>query len=466
MGLTEVMAFWWRERVRIASLALGGLAAAGALVLAAYVLRPARQETTLNARMLFEGVDRGQYPNGNRFAPADLVATPVLQEVFRRNGMDRFVEFEDFKDSFAVTNVNPATERLRREYQARVQDRRLTPPDRQKIENEFETRLKSLQNGEYTLVLDAKGTFRRWPKTLAGKILDDVLNAWAEQSRARGLFRFDLNIYSENILGEIDPDTDDYPLVLDRLRVLIDRVLRNLQQLSAIPGSRLLRVGDRNISLGEIEVLLQDDLEYRLSMIEAPVYTAGLSRDQMMSTAYIREQLFRLQRETQNAQSQIAGVQQALATYSASRAGGLPGVSEGAAQTSAPGESFLDQVLDLSTQGADIGFRQDLVRDLLRLNREIASLADERQIYERMQSELAAKGRKVEAARSEMEPWVQEQIRNLLAGLRRTLGYVRLLHEEISEKNLQPSMVYTTAEPLRQRSLSTVSLRTVVLGAG
>lgn len=464
----EVLSLWWRERVSLLRWAIAGLVATAVVLLGILTFGPNRQETTLTFRLIFDGIDKGQYPNGTRFAPAHLVATPVLQEVYRRNGLAQFIEFEDFKDAFAVTAVNPATERLRREYQARVQDRRLASVDRKKLEDEYATRVQVLQRGEYTLVLNIGGTFQRWPETLAGKVMDDVLGVWVEQSRGRGLLRFDLNIFSENILNELNPALDDYPMLLDRMRVVIERVRKNLQELAATEGARLLRVEARRVSLGELDVQLQDAVKYRLSMIEAPVYTLGLFKERELTSSYITEQLFRLQREAQSTKSQIAAVHQSLAGYNASRAGGGAMPSEGNPSMQQSSGSFLDQMMDLSAQGTNVTFRQDLVWRLLKLDRELAELADERQVYEKMQQALNADGRKVELDRKEVEPWVQQQIAGMIEGLRQTLGVVRLLHAEIAQRNLQPSMVYSVPDPLEQRLISSLGFAklVVVLGFG
>lgn len=459
-GLGQVLNIWWRQRVWLALLALAGAAVVALLAAVVLAIRPARQETTLVFRLLFDGLDRGQYPTGRQFTPSDIVTTKVLQEVYRRNALERFIKFEDFKDALAVTARNPAIDRLRREYQGKLQDRRLTPADRQKIEEEYELQARSQLGGQYTLVLDVPGSLARWPETLAGKVLDDTLAAWAEQSRDQGVFKFDLNTFSENILAEINPDTDDYPVLLDRLRVVIERVRQNLTELARVPGARLVRVGERQVSLGELEAGLNDDVKYRLSMVEAPVYTMNFSRNQTLSGAYIREQLFRLQRETQSVRSQIAATQDGLADYSASRSGATPG-NEGNAG-GAVGDSFIDRMLDLSTRGSDVAFRQELVNEMVRLGTREADLEDERSIYEKMQKAFGQNSDAARERRAEFEPWVQEQIRDMMAKLRRTLEEVALLHREISERNLQASMVYAVPDPVQQETVSRLSLGLVL----
>src|SRR5271157_3369584 len=94
LNLSEILNTWWRSRARIVLLALTGLVAAAAVLLAVYVLRPSYQEARLTFRLLFAGVEKGQYPDGTAFSPADLVATPVLAAVYERNGLARYLTFD------------------------------------------------------------------------------------------------------------------------------------------------------------------------------------------------------------------------------------------------------------------------------------------------------------------------------------------------------------------------------------
>lgn len=470
-GLADILSALWLDRVRILLLAGAGGVIAAAILVAVYLLRPTYQEASMTVRPLFEGAARGQYPSGEVFTPSDLVSNPVLEEVYRRNRLETHIDFVDFKEAFAVTDQTPALERLRREFRGQLEDRRLTPADRSRLEESYAARQRSLQNGEFTLVAELGGRFSSWPPTMVGKVMEDILGVWAERSRARGVFKFEFNIFSENILTELTAGEDDYLILLDRLRVTVGRILTNLNRLESIPGAYLVRVGETQVSLGEIQAVLEDDLKYRLSMIEAPVHALGFYRNLTMSQAYVREQIFRLDREKQSMASRMLALNDALATYSASRLGGArseAGTSGGVsiASSGAAGESFLDRVMDLSTQGADINFRQELVRQSLDLNNRLADLASERAIYERMQGSLQDGSARAGMDRDEMQAWVADQVKVMLAGLQDIIGQVRLLHEEISQRQLQPSTIYTTVEPLYLDRVSTVGMRNAVLLIG
>lgn len=482
IDLFAVFDGWRRQRGRIFLLASAGAVAAAVVVVAVYVLRPARQETSLTFRLLFPGVEKGQYPNGAAFIPTDIVATPVLEEVYRRDELARFLRFDQFKDALAVFDDNPALNRLRREYQDRLSARTLTTAERDKLENAYESKLKALQNGEFTLVARLEGRLESWPPPLSGKVLEDALTVWAEQSRSRGVFHFDVSTFSDNILPR-PPFMEDYPILLDRLRVALNRILNNLRQLSAVPGAGLIRAGDRDVSIGELQVALEDDLHFKLGMIEAPVYAMGFFRNPLLTNTYIREQMFRLQLASDEARNRADAIKDALTRYAASRpgsaraSGNATSIGGSNATTATNGtispqisDSFLDQVVELSNQGADVSFRQDLSRKLIDADGELAGIESERQIYERIlqglgESEAARPALNAED-RGQWQNRVDDQITAMLAGLKRNLKDLNALNQEIAQQSLQPSLIYTVVEPLRQERVSPVSMRTVVLAIG
>ncbi|HWW62355.1 MAG TPA: hypothetical protein VN181_13365, partial [Thermoanaerobaculia bacterium] len=116
--------------------------AVGYVLLAAliYLLSDGDRVTKLPFRLDFQGSTEGQYPNGLKFSPADIVSPPVLRKVFDENQLSRFVPFEDFSRSFVVLESNRAYELLALEYQARLSDPKLSPVDRERIEKEFESK--------------------------------------------------------------------------------------------------------------------------------------------------------------------------------------------------------------------------------------------------------------------------------------------------------------------------------------
>jgi len=433
-----------------------------------YPLRPSTQQTTVVFRLLFKGAELGLYPNGMPFTPSDVVATPVLEEVYRRDQLEKFAKFDDFKTAFAVININPAIDKLRREFDGELDDKKLTPVERQKVETEYDNRMKALQTGEFTLVFQQNGALSSWPATLAGKVIEDILSVYAEQSQARGVYKFDLSIYSPNILDDIASSGSDYTVLLDRLRLAIERILGNLDLLSATPGARLVRVGDKQVSLGEIYAGLQDNLAFELREITSIIYSFGLFREPVFTEAYLKEQLFRLELDRKELLARNDGMQQVLENYSAGRAGVIGGgaSSAGAGTPTTAGlmpqlsDGFLDRIIAMSGQGADTLFRQDISRQIIDNEKKMYELESNRQIYQRSLDALL-KGPPAAANGEDVKKVVDERVAALIARLRVAMQNVQLLHAELSNRNLQPSLVYTIVVPLQQERVSPLSMRSL-----
>lgn len=461
IDLGALFATWWRQRVKIVLLALAGVTAITALMAVIYSMRPVQQQSTLVFRLLFKGAERGLYPNEMQFTANDIVATPVLEEVFRRNQLEKFGHFDQFKSSFVVINRNPAIERLQREYSTKI-DAKLAPVDRQKTESEFESRMRAVQNAEYTLVLQREGALSRWPATLAAKILEDILAIWAEQSRSRGVFKFNLNIYSENLLNETIGANDDYMLILDRMRLVINRIVKNMDELNQTPGAQLVRVGEHQFSLNELQAELVDKLSFDFTELSAIIYNYGLFRVPQVTEAYLNEQLFRLDLKRRELTSRNEGLQRVMSNYTngqttaAKPVVGSTGPSVSSGLIPQLSDGFLDRIIELSGQSSDIAFRQDISNKIITNDGLLFEHDGERQIYQR--SLDALKKSKTETANPEIAKHVNDRLNEMVVRLRSTLKSVSMLHEELSKRNLQPSQVYSVVIPLMQESVSTLSM--------
>jgi hypothetical protein len=450
-SLRELLASVWQRRGWI----LCRLVVAGLLVVAivgsVYFFRPSQRQAELAFRLTFTGLEQGSYPNKTRFSPADIVSLPVLEEVYNRRQLKEQVTFADFRDSFAVLGHNPALTNLRLEYRPRLAQTGLTQVERIKLEDDYEARIAALRGGEFVLVLkpNAPGQLRWVSRELA----EEVLKVWLEQAREQGAFRFDLDVYSRNILADLGAYRDDYLVTIDRMRVTITRVLANIERLDTVHGAALVRAGPRNISIDELQARLRDDLKYKLSLIEGPIYGLGLFRSRNLAEDYIGRQLFRLGQETAALRIRSTAMDRALADYAANwvtatagTAGAVPGTGAATAFMPQISESFLNRMLDLPTQRSDVAFRQNLARQALALGEQMAELGNETQVYENMRRQLNGSTPELETKREPMQAWVDRQLAAMTENLGLALDDIQALYGEVSRRSLEPPNVYAITE--------------------
>src|SRR5689334_9419514 len=71
---------------RVLALAVAAAVALCIVVLLILMLvLPTERTASIQVRLLFDGAAESRYPNGTPFSPAEIVATPVLSEVYRIN---------------------------------------------------------------------------------------------------------------------------------------------------------------------------------------------------------------------------------------------------------------------------------------------------------------------------------------------------------------------------------------------
>jgi hypothetical protein len=221
---------------------------------AAYHLRPVQQAASLEFKLRFTGVDSYVYPNGLRFSPADLWATPILEEVYRRHQLEGRIAFEDFLHAFAIVPHNPALNEFRREFRGRLEDSGLNQVQRIRLEDDYALRIRALRTAAFTMVARLPDG---WPRDLAPALLEDVLAAWARRAREQSFFRFDFDIYSANITAGTKRYRDDYLALMDRFRITIDSIRDNLGVLEGVPGAMLVRAGPKQMTIAEMQAIVR-----------------------------------------------------------------------------------------------------------------------------------------------------------------------------------------------------------------
>jgi hypothetical protein len=457
LPIGAIIDVWWRKRASLAVLALAGALLAFLLAAGLYLGRPVSRPATLNFRLQFKGVEQGKYPNGDRFAPSDILATAVLDQVYAQDELARFIKFDDFKTGLAVMANNPALNALRRDYEDRLAARTITAADRQKLENEYQEKAAALQNTEFTISIDFGSRFRAWPATLAAKILPDIIDAWLELSRARGVFRFNASVFSENILPANTTDSS-YLIYVDELRETIKRVQGNIDDLLEFPGARQMRGGAKLTSLAELRAQLDDVVKYRIGTVESVLMLFGFHQNKDLEVAYLRDQIFHSQLATEELSAQAKTIADVQGSYLAARSTTRPQGSAAGESDSALGmrngtmitqlsDSFLDRMMSLSEKSSDVAFRQRLADRSIDIGNKIATIETSRTLFDRQLASLSGETDATPNA-AEIKQWIDLQLDGTLAQLKSTLADLQVFQQELSQRNLDPGTAYQLMGPM------------------
>jgi hypothetical protein len=345
------------------------------VALGIYLFSPSAQITALPFRLEFDGATRGEYPNSTKFSTAEIVSTPVLLKVFNDNKLERYTTFADFSRSIFVLESNFIAEALASDYQARMADPRITPVDRDRIQREYEQKRASLSKNEYSINYLRPARNGALPEPLVRKTLSEILRGWASFAvNEQRVLSYRQTVLSPDIVAPTSIDQE--PLAATHvLRTKTMRLLDNLRSMNELPGADLARSKRNGLSLADVAVRLEEIVRFRLE----PLLPTVTSINPAGARRFLQLQLSYDQRQLAAQTDRVKSIREALDLYTRTqRQPDSPGATRDARTGQVPPEvsptgetvvltdTFLDRLTALTTNAADLAYRQrlaDLYRD-------------------------------------------------------------------------------------------------------
>ncbi|HSP16268.1 MAG TPA: hypothetical protein VLV78_16085 [Thermoanaerobaculia bacterium] len=343
-----------------------------------YLTAPAQRVTSQRFRLDFERASEGRYPNGARFSIADVVGTPILQRAFRANHLSGTMGFAELTQSVFILESNAASELLAAEFQSKLADPRLTPVDRERIQNEYELKRQSISKNEYSINLVRRDGLHAIPEPIVRKVLLDILDGWADFAvNQQQVLSYRISVLSPDILKPNAIELSDPIAAIEVLRGKTNRVIQNIKEIEGLPSGNLVRTPSDRISLPEVRLRLEEIIRFRLEPLVTRVKASGLITDPGATTRFIETQLAYDQRQLQSKLTEADTTRQAIALYEqrtvaegprAERASSA--TAERRAESGAGGnetvmpqlsDTFLDRLLALTDRAAEARYRQKLV---------------------------------------------------------------------------------------------------------
>ena len=363
------------------------LTLAGLVSLASfYLLLPAERTGVVGVRLLFDGADRGRYPNGTRFSAEDIISQPVLRELYASSEVARRAPFPDFASSFFVARSSRDLELVHRAYRARLADTSLSPVDRTRLEEEYRTRL-AAAGGEPELLVGFRqaSSGPHFTDEEIRNLLDGALRVWvASADRIQGVFRYDIDVPGPSTFDASALPDLELLVGLDGLRWALERQLESLDEMASVPGALGTVIGEERVSSDELRGAITDLLQLRVRPALALGVSGGMAQDTGDVAAYFEMRSAETARRRRSLASRIDGMRRTLADYSTplgSSAGSAPAPRESTTLMPQMNDAFLDRLFALAGSANDVKFRQDLTESLMRLDTSLARLVREEAYY-------------------------------------------------------------------------------------
>ena len=440
----------YRRVIATVTLAIGAIFLLGALGLV--LLSPSERISSIKFRLLFDGAAENKYPNDSPFSPAEIVAAPVIAEVFKANELQRFGKFEDFKEALFVQQSNPVLDWLAYEFQARLADSKLTPLDRARIEEEFRTKRESLVDPSFAISLRRSERFKVLPRELAQKVLNDTLTTWAEQAEHRkGVMKYQVPVLSSKVLSRDTVEDNDYLVAADQLRARAVRIIATIDELEKVPGALTVRTTKDDISLPEIRAKLEDVMRFDLEPLLGIIRSEGITKNARLVSLYASNMVFQLQLDKQEGESRARALQASLRDYVSQTASqGVAATSGGATGggggLDTPGlmpqlsESFLDRLEKMSalSQKGEMEYRRKLTDQVIKETRQIATVEKELAYYEALLKTVQGIGSRP-AGSPELVALITRRSLKAFEAIEKATSQLSSLYLEISARNLNPA---------------------------
>lgn len=306
----------WLE-VGLGILLVLGVGLLGAL----WIVLPQQSRATMDISFLFPEASSGYYPNKLPFHPDDLLENVLLRKNFQINQVDRWMIYDDFKSSFSMRQSGQELLALGREFQAKLDDRKLTSAERQKLEEEFRRQLTKIPNTTYQIIWNQTGRSAQLiPTAEIEKILADIPRLWAQEFVEQKKVLVNSTQVPGKMVASSNLDESSFLLteLTDRIRVLVV----GINEIKKLPGIYLASLPNgRNIADLDLKCLAL--LEGKLPKIRTQLLQSKETEVNLKSleSAFVVQ----LQARRDRAQISTLNVQSALATfqdYLAGRAGG------------------------------------------------------------------------------------------------------------------------------------------------
>jgi hypothetical protein len=440
----------------------------GATVL--YLLAPGQVVTTQRFRLAFEGAAEGKFPNQSRFGTADITSGPILRRVYDQNQLAQFVDYGVFSRSVYILAANRELESLEAEFHARLSDPKLSPIDRDRIQQEFEMKKRSITNNEYAINYGRSLGVRSIPEPIVRKALRDILDTWADFAvNQQHVLEYQIAVLSPSVVANDGYDRGNIIETLQILRSRARRVLSNIVLMAGLPGGQQVRSPKDSISLEELRIRVEELVRFRLEPLVITASASGLIDNRPLAVAFMEDQLAYDQREL-NAQKRNADVRrEALAVYEQRQSEPPPVKAQETKNAAAPpageavmpqlSDSFLERLVALSGRSADVVYRQHLVDEYKKAATDLVPLQQAVEYDQQVLQAVRGGGPASVANRAD----VQAQIEAVRSELSTRIRQMNDLYLAISHNMTPSTQLFGATDPPSSRSMHAIDLTRLAL---
>ncbi|HRL93825.1 MAG TPA: hypothetical protein PK873_09695 [Pseudomonas sp.] len=437
IDLGDLMLRIWATRVYVVKAVLAVLALFTLYIGVSYMLSEKTVRYSQVFDLAFEGLRKGEFPNGSAFMLSDITSPTVLNRVYRQNNLEAHgLKIDDFRRGVTIQPYAPDYALIRSKYEARLTDKKLTPTDIAELQKQMANELEAAQSGSLiiTLILPEQ---RSLTSDLAQKILLDIPSSWADRAiNEQGVLKPNVPVYSERIFDKKRFENLDYLLGMDLILNSIKLVRSNITSLKGQPNASTLVDDESGFTLVDLDKAIQDVADYDIRQIIDPIKELGISRNPEVVKLYYTRRLADLEQEQKLWKDRAEVIRRVLAGYSSDK-GSSPTAVSGNQNNMVPqlGDAFLDRLLEVSRQGSDLEFRQKLTQEVLKYENQSIDLEQQIAEIKRVLATMSNGQGTDQKLRDVYVKTVEEQLPSVLDNLREYTRVMGRMYEKQGKQN-------------------------------
>lgn len=381
----------------------------------------------------FEGLSKGEFPNGSAFQMSDITSNAVLNRVYEQNNLQKYdLQLDEFRRAVSITPYAPNAEFIRAKYRERLAAKGLSAADAANLETEMARELDAARSSSILISLTLPEQ-QALPNNIAEKVLLDISSVWADRAiNEIGVLKPAISVYSDRIFNNVRFENLDYLLGINLVLESIDLVRKNIADLQKQPNANTLVDDVSGFTLADLDKAIRDIAEYDIRQIIDPIDELGITRNEDVVRLHYTRMLSELERDKAMWLERSESIRTVLKSYSENARGENEVSGSGAQNNMVPqlGDAFLDRLLEVSRQGSDLEFRQKLTLEMLELENKAIDVEQRIQTIRRTLTTLNNEKERTGEFRTAYIKTVEEQLPVVLEQLREYTRTMNRIYEK------------------------------------
>jgi len=432
IDLGELIKKIWATR---ATVVLAVLVVAGvyiAFIAFSYTSKAGYVRYSQSFDLTFEGLDKGEFPNGTPFVMSEIVSPVVLNAVYREYNLEsQGLKLDDFRRAISIEPYSPETPFIKQRYERQLGSN-LSAAETAELQANMQQALEQAQQGSVRIAL----TFEKnaLPAALAQQVLLDIAQTWAERAiKNQGVLELNIPLYTAKIFDEARFNNLDYLIGIELLLENIGLVESNIEALKAQPAAANVVDAETGFNLEDLLKTIQDVKQYDLRQLMDPVKELGLTRHREVVELYSNRQLseLTLDKSFWEQRSELAG--KVLQGFK-SAGGSSSNLTGGIVATPQLGDAFLDRLVSLFKESGEQEFRQGLTQKILEYQNKALAIDQRIEEIRLVLTALSSNSGDAAKLRNVYLEQVQTALPKVLKQLREYTEVISRLHTQLGKQ--------------------------------